>query len=594
VPLTSSRGGALFCAHPYPTKIDPVAIALLIACHTKPGDVVFDGFGGSGTTAIGALLCSNPPDELRSKAKSLGLAPRWGSRNVVVYELSGLGAFIGRTLTLRIDPDLFRRRAEAILRQAETRYGWIYQAEDDQGRVGEVRHIIWTDVLVCGHCGSDNTFWEGCVSLEPANIGSQFTCRKCHKQQDVDAAARRKTTTLDDVLAQEVTTRLRRVARVYGVTGRRTWARSPVASDLKLLKRIQEELVPRAFPVAAMRWGDLYRAGYHEGITHVHQFYTRRNLIAMAALNELVGQEVGPIRQALEFWLSSYNASHSTIMTRVVAKKNTDDLVVTSNQPGVLYVSALPVEKNVFRGLRRKLTTISQAFAEVQALEGDVRVVQGSSIATDLPDGSVDYVFTDPPFGGNIPYSEANYISEAWLGKLTETSDEAIVSPAQGKDVGGYQALLTKCFSEFRRILKPSGLATVAFHSTQASVWQALVNTFKASGFAVSEASILDKRQGSFKQVTTANHAKGDALLLLRPAPTTRPQALDSCASVIHDLVFHAVRSTNNDERSPQRLYSRFIARYMVGHAAPPLDAEQFYRLLEARFMRNGNLCIPE
>src|SRR3546814_20198956 len=91
-------------------------------------------------------------------------------------------------------------------------------------------------------------------------------------------------------------------------------------------------------------------------------FYTRRNLIVFARMWERVESYRGALREGLRFWLLSYNAAHGTIMTRVVAKSGQKDLVVTSAQPGVLYVSGLPVEKNFFAGLRRKLTTIAQAF----------------------------------------------------------------------------------------------------------------------------------------------------------------------------------------------------------------------------------------
>lgn len=57
--MRSTRGGPLFNAFPYPTKISPEAIALFIAPHTKPGDTVFDGFAGSGSTGIAAILCGN-------------------------------------------------------------------------------------------------------------------------------------------------------------------------------------------------------------------------------------------------------------------------------------------------------------------------------------------------------------------------------------------------------------------------------------------------------------------------------------------------------------------------------------------------------
>src|SRR5437764_15178402 len=85
--LPANRSGALYAAFPYPTKISPEAIALFIAAHTKPGDSVFDGFAGSGTTGLAALLCENPSPAMREEAKRLGLKVTWGARNAVLYEL---------------------------------------------------------------------------------------------------------------------------------------------------------------------------------------------------------------------------------------------------------------------------------------------------------------------------------------------------------------------------------------------------------------------------------------------------------------------------------------------------------------------------
>ena len=71
--LPAKRTGPLYGAFPYPTKISPEAIALYIATHTKPGDTVFDGFAGSGTTGLATLLCEKPSEELVAEAERLGL-----------------------------------------------------------------------------------------------------------------------------------------------------------------------------------------------------------------------------------------------------------------------------------------------------------------------------------------------------------------------------------------------------------------------------------------------------------------------------------------------------------------------------------------
>jgi len=516
-PLAASRSGVLYNAFPYPTKISPEAIALYIAAHTSPGDTVFDGFGGSGTTGLAALLCERPTNELRAEAIRIGLKVEWGARNAVLYELGALGSFVGQTLTNPPDPAAFRKAAETVLAAGESEDGWMYDALDPFGVKGSIRHLIWSDKMRCPHCGSVITFWDACVSLDPAKISSTFSCPECNHEAASDDVQRVTVQEHDDVLGEQRALRGRAMARVYGSTGKKRWSRRAMAADLTLIEKIEAEPIPSCVPQALIPWGDLYRKGYHQGITHLHHFYTRRNLIVFARMWERVESYSGAIREGLRFWLLSYNAAHGTIMTRVVAKSDQKDLVVTSAQPGVLYVSGLPVEKNFFAGLRRKFTTIAQAFETIHGGRGKVEVVNGSSCYVGLPSGSIDYVFTDPPFGANIPYAELSFINEAWLKKFTDRTDEAIVSPNQGKTIDEYRELLTRSFSEARRILKPSGKATMVFHSASASVWNALQCAYQDAGFDVEYAGVLDKKQGSFKQVTTEGAVRGDPVLLLGP-----------------------------------------------------------------------------
>jgi hypothetical protein len=314
-------------------------------------------------------------------------------------------------------------------------------------------------------------------------------------------------------------------------------------------------------------------------VSHLHHFYTRRNLIVFGRLWERTERFETGLRDALRFWLLSYNASHATIMTRVVAKRGQKDLVVTSGQPGVLYVSGLPVEKNLFSGLRRKLATIGRAFETIYGRCGKVEVFQKSSCQVHLPDNSIDYVFTDPPFGGNIPYAEVNFLNEAWLGRHTDQAEEAIVSPAQEKTVDRYRSLLTDALSEARRVLKRNGKATLVFHSATAEIWNALQSAYTDAGFGVESVGVLDKTQASFKQVTTSGSVRGDPLILLRKRSASA-QPTDGCfVRVAEELRRAANVAADPMEQTPQRLYSRFISHYLSHHLPVPLDAESFYRL---------------
>ncbi len=581
--LPAKRTGKLYGAFPYPTKISPESIALFIAVHTNPGDTVFDGFAGSGTTGLAALLCGDPPAELRAEAKRLGLKVQWGARNAVLYELGALGAFVGQTLTNPPDSLSFGRATEDILRDAEEEDGWIYSATDPDGREGTIRYVIWSDLLRCPRCHLEASLWDGCVSLDPARIHSHFTCPGCRHESILSEVERLTTSAEDDIIGELRRLRARRPIRVYGSTGKKRWSRPYTQYDLSLVERIQSEPVPESVPRIEIPWGDLHRSGYHRGITHLHQFYTRRNLFAFARLWERVSCYSGALADALRFWLLSYNASHATIMTRVVAKSRQRELVVTSAQPGVLYVSGLPVEKNLFAGLRRKRSTIAGAFAMIHGRKGRVGVHQRSSCKVDLADHSIDYVFTDPPFGGNIPYSEISFLNEAWLNRYTNRDEEIIVSGVQGKTVSEYQELLKIALSEVHRILKTDGRATVVFHSASAKVWNALQSAYTDAGFCVEHAGIINKTQGSFKQVTANGAVRGDPVLLLGKKAASASQPIPCVWTVAQQLHQEGIRTLDPAEQTAQRLYSRLISHFLTRHQQVPLDAEAFYQWYRER-----------
>ncbi len=575
-PLKATRTGSLFSAFPYPTKISPETIALFIATHTKPGDTVFDGFAGSGTTGVAALLCSAPTQAMRDEAKKLGLRVRWGARRAVLQELGVLGSFVGRTLCNPPNPDEFRREAERILSDCERETGWVYEARDPKGRTGTIRYIIWSEVVECPNCGKSVTTWEGCVRRNPARIGSELSCPRCARKTNLNECRRLTRSSVDEITEQIVVGRVRRPVWLYGETDNHTWSRPTSLADRALLSRLAKTPLPDRIPSAKVPWGDLYRSGYHQGITHLHHFYTRRNLIVFATLWNRANSS--PLRDALRFWLLSYNASHATLMTRVVAKKGQRDLVVTSSQAGVLYISGLPVEKNLFAGLRRKLSTIHAAFQATDRVDRLVEVRQGSCLHTKLPAQSVDYVFTDPPFGGNIPYAEVNLINESWLGDCTDPRGEITISRGQGKDASDYQSLMTQAFREIRRLLKKRGRATVVFHSSSSVVWNALQQAYTDADMSVELANVLEKTQGSFKQVTTNGAVKGDPVLLLKKARARRRSASDATASVTNELLQRARVSRDGIEQTPQRLYSRFINHYLTREQSVPLSADEFYK----------------
>jgi len=574
-PLAAGRHGPLYNAFSYPTKIAAESIALFIACHTQPGARVLDVFGGSGSTGMAALLCERPTPRMLQMASDAGLTPEWGRRDAVVYELSEIGSLLARVMTHSPRPAEFAAAAKRVLASAKSLALDAYTTVDPSGEVGDIRHIIWSDVVRCPQCAATTTYAAARVRYEPLRFADLHRCAECSHSGHPDSWVRETETALDPLTGQTVSRRARVPWRVYGTSKGGNWSRPGTSSDS--CSDGSANALPSSAPIAELSWGDLYRSGYHQGITHLHQLYTPRNFQVLAILMQVIESEPEHLHDALRLFVLSYNASHSTLMTRVVLKQNSKDFVLTGAQSGVLYVSGLPVEKNIFRGLQRKLGVFVRSFEMLHGTSGAVDVVTGSSTKLDLPDASVDYVFTDPPFGAYIPYSEINQINELWLGCRTAKEDEAIVSPSQGKGVNEYQSLLTQVFSEMSRVMRPRAEATVVFHSAHASIWQALAAALAGAGLEVAAASILDKTQASFKQVNGHVAVSGDPLLRVRKiGPATTAESATTIEALASSISADSADEPD-DTRRNRRLYAKVVGQALVTGVPVTVDARSFY-----------------
>lgn len=555
-PFPSSRTGALYNAFSYPTKISAEAEAIFIACHTSPGDTVLDPFGGSGTTGIAAKLAARPTEKMIRMADSLGLRPKWGPRRAVVYELSVIGSMLGRVLC-DTDPVAFQDAASRLLARTKEVADSLYSIIDNDGNPGLLRFIVWSDVIVCPHCHNEVSYADCCVRSNPFAISDKPVCPSCKRTFNITAETHTVRTITDRVLNTDILQRKRVPYKIYGITGTLKWSRLCTADDIEAIIAKLDNIDLKDFPEMKIRWGMLYRSGYHSGITHLHQFYTSRNAFMMNLLWNEIKKFPADIQDALKVFVLSYNVAHSTLMTRVVAKKNSQDFVVTGAQPGVLYISNLPVEKNIHAGLQRKLKTFADALKSTFDSPSEVTFINRSSLNIDLPDKSVDYIFTDPPFGDYIPYSEINQFNELWLENTTDNSEEVIINPCQNKDIHSYERLMKSVFSQSSRVLKDDGWCTVVFHSAKAEIWQSLYRVFKDNGLTPFKASILDKLQTTFIQTGSTVKVKGDPLILLSKCKTPTPTMFSSDEVLSH--VLSEIPLDGSDKTSEAKRYSEYI-----------------------------------
>lgn len=234
-------------------------------------------------------------------------------------------------------------------------------------------------------------------------------------------------------------------------------------------------------------------------------------------------------------------------------------------------------EANVFVTFERKAKTIRDHL-DTTARHYAARAIVRNGSATDLsflPNHSIDLIFTDPPFGANINYSEMNLLWESWLGSFTDNANEAIVNRAQKKDIAQYCDLMTQSLRECYRVLRPGHWMVLVFMNSSEKVWKALRESIMNAGFTLCRADIFDKQHGTFKQYVSENTAGCDLLLhCLKRADHSVPESSTAAqpdtleeflAERIGDLpVLPFLHVRREDEIDYRMLYSEFIASRLL------------------------------
>ncbi len=453
--IVVKRSDALYGVHAYHTKVPPSALAQLIERHTEPGDLVADVFCGSGMTGVAAAL---------------------SGRTAFLNDLSPAAVHIASNYTSPCTPEAFAAAVSRVLSKVGSEITSFYETTSEAG-AATVEYLVWSDVRECPECRESILLWD-------QRVGGlrTLTCTTCGFEGP-KANFR--------VIGESAVE-----ANLSTAAGGPRVVRGAMEADLGL------SALPSALPwTPSESFGPdrpMWRRGHADlGISTVADFYSRRNLSALALLWAAVREEQDDrVRSALQFSLTAI-ANRASRRYQWNAKRPTNVL------GGTLYISSLRYEWNVLSLWRRKTAAVLRLFRDNPMPAEAVAVNRGSAIDLPLASGSVDYVLTDPPFGAHIVYSDVSLLWEAWLDEYTDRENEAIVVGGgdQPKTVDAYEGILAGAFREMHRVLKPEGAATVIFQATDPAVWAAIQQAARTAGFDLVDASTLDKGQPSFKQI---------------------------------------------------------------------------------------------
>jgi 16S rRNA G966 N2-methylase RsmD len=422
-PLVAKPHSGLYRMHQYRSRKPENVVARYISHYTAPGEIVLDPFSGSGVSAIEAI--------------------RLGRKGIAI-DLDPVATFITRW-TVR--PLNLKR-----LRMVFARIREEVQSE-----------ILATYHTRCIHCESDDatishTIWkEKDGRSEPVQIWYDCGCRKkrSHKRPDAD--------------------------------------------DLELIQQLEGEEIPHWYPTTRFHYDGKAFMKMDPRAHSVDALFSRRNLRALARLWEaIVNVAHRDSREFLKFVFTSNLAMASKMNRKNVGGPQSKGRGWTVH---AYWIPKEHFEQNVWDDFERRFNNLvrlkergmtefslyreARRFSDLSQGNANVWILTRSALGLRrvIPDESIDYIFTDPPYAGTIQYLELSTMWAAWLGLDMNYREEVTINEQQEKSFEDYHRMLHSSFREMYRVLKTGHWLTVTFHSTNVRVYNSIIRAAVLAGF---------------------------------------------------------------------------------------------------------------
>lgn len=240
-----------------------------------------------------------------------------------------------------------------------------------------------------------------------------------------------------------------------------------------------------------------------ESFEYVHELFTRRNLIALStilhAIESLDNERVRNVMK-LAFTAALDKCSRLKPLSKAADGRPTlsEGWVATR-----FYTPREWQEVNPWKAFKRsferayegkkesnaKLSNaiVGSSFEDLESRAANVVILQGSSdeiLKDEIPEHSIDYVLTDPPFGSAIQYLTLSTFWGAWLGFDFDYEREIVVDPRRQKKQDDYDRRMRSVFHVLGRVTKPGSYVHVFYNDIKGPFLHKMLNFLEEAGIA--------------------------------------------------------------------------------------------------------------
>ncbi len=344
------------------------------------------------------------------------------------------------------------------------------------------------------------------------------------------------------------------------------------------------------FPKTRIPRGDKTDSLLNQEMNYFFELFTKRNLLALSILHKKISElSQGEAKDFLRFTFSSslkWAGRQSHLRNRIVEGWALHAYWIYPKSLEINVWNTFERRAHaVARGKRYSNQHISascrlgESWEDLTVGNASCLIWNRSSAKLPMPDESVDAVITDPPYGGNVNYTE---LSDYWFiweseGTTIQKEEEIIVNRSRRKGLVDYERQLTLVLEECHRVLKPDRCLVSTFNSKDARVVASFVIAASRAGFSLHPDGLL--YQNPIRAYTTTFHAMqvgafvGDFILTFIKGKTARKVVSDPTVEL--DIIKGSV--------------SRLVSEVIEGGVTEPGLREKAYRMLIPFLARNAN-----
>ncbi len=209
------------------------------------------------------------------------------------------------------------------------------------------------------------------------------------------------------------------------------------------------------------------------------------------------------------------------------------------------YIGETYIENNVFHYFENRIKkTINGKKSYLNSCKscnnlGKYKITNQDAKNLELDNLSIDFVFTDFPYGDTVPYFEQSQLWNSWLGLSVDYENEIVISDSNSrqKKIDNFTQDIAVAISEISRVLKDGRYLVFTFHSLYGNEWSAIVNALKNNNFKFVECKSLIQKTFSPRQLNRKNTIKGDMIVIYQKVSSLETEIKSNFNFEIHELI---------------------------------------------------------